>query len=67
MGIGAALSTTLAGFAFDAFGGTVAFFGMAFIAAIGLVMVFTLMPETRPNETQFAEARRARVALSQTA
>jgi hypothetical protein len=50
MGIGAALSTTLAGYVFDAFGGTVAFIVLASIAATGLLVVFTLMPETRPKE-----------------
>jgi predicted MFS family arabinose efflux permease len=51
MGIGAALSTTLAGYAFDAFGATAAFAGLASIAAAGLLVAFTLMPETRPKET----------------
>ena len=50
MGIGAALSTTLAGYVFDAFGGAVVFIGLASIAAIGLLLVFLLMPETRPQE-----------------
>ena len=50
MGIGAALSTTLAGYVFDAFGGTAAFVTLVSIAAAGLLVVFVLMPETRPKE-----------------
>ena len=46
-GIGAALSTTLAGYAIDHFGSSVAFFSLAFIAACGLALVWLLLPETR--------------------
>jgi MFS family permease len=49
MGIGAALSTTLAGYAFDHFGSTVSFLGLGSIAAAGLAVVCLLMPETRPK------------------
>jgi MFS family permease len=49
MGIGAALSTTLAGYAFDHFGSTVSFLGLAMVAGIGLLAVFLAMPETRPQ------------------
>jgi MFS family permease len=48
MGIGASLSTTLAGYVSDHFGSSVAFLGLAGIAAMGLALVWTLMPETRP-------------------
>ena len=46
-GIGASLSTVLAGYAADRFGGSVAFLGLAAVAAVGLVMIWTIMPETR--------------------
>ncbi len=49
VGIGAALSTTLAGYAIDHFGSSVAFFSLAFIAACGLALVWLLLPETRPE------------------
>jgi MFS family permease len=47
VGIGAALSTTLAGYAIDHFGRAVAFYGLAFIAICGLALVGLLLPETR--------------------
>jgi MFS family permease len=47
-GIGASLSTVLAGYAADRFGDSVAFLGLGAIAAIALVMVWSVMPETRP-------------------
>jgi MFS family permease len=46
-GIGASLSTVLAGYAADRFGSSVAFMGLAAVAATGLAMVFMVMPETR--------------------
>jgi MFS family permease len=46
-GIGAALSTVLAGYVSDTFGSNVAFFGLAGVAAFGLVMIALVMPETR--------------------
>jgi MFS family permease len=46
-GLGASLSTVLAGYVSDTFGSTVAFTGLAFIAAVGLVLVWLAMPETR--------------------
>lgn len=49
-GIGASLSTTLAGYASDLFGTPVAFLGLAAIAAAGLALVWGLMPETRPGQ-----------------
>src|SRR6516165_4853139 len=49
VGIGAALSTTLAGYAIDHFGSSVAFFSLAAIAACGLALVWLLLPETRPD------------------
>jgi MFS family permease len=49
VGIGAALSTTLAGYAIDHFGSSVAFFSLAAIAACGLASVWLLLPETQPD------------------
>jgi MFS family permease len=49
VGVGAALSTTLAGFTIDHFGSTAAFLGLASLAAAGLGLVWLLLPETRPN------------------
>ncbi len=46
-GIGASLSTVLAGYVSDKFGSSVAFTGLAGIAALGLVMIWLVMPETR--------------------
>ena len=46
-GLGASLSTVLAGYVSDTFGSTVAFTGLAIIAAVGLVLVWLAMPETR--------------------
>jgi MFS family permease len=46
-GIGASLSTVLAGYVSDRFGSGVAFMGLAAIAALGLVMIWLVMPETR--------------------
>ncbi len=47
-GIGASLSTTLAGYSSDHFGSEVAFLGLAGVAALGLAAVWLLLPETRP-------------------
>jgi MFS family permease len=49
MGLGASLSTTLAGYMIDHFGRGTAFFGLAAIAAAGLALVFMRLPETRPE------------------
>jgi sugar phosphate permease len=46
-GIGASLSTVLAGYASDSFGSSVAFMGLAGVAAAGLAMIWLVMPETR--------------------
>jgi predicted MFS family arabinose efflux permease len=48
-GIGAALSTVLAGYVSDQFGSSVAFSGLAAVAAAGLAMIWFAMPETRPG------------------
>jgi MFS family permease len=54
VGIGAALSTTLAGYAIDHFGSSVAFFSLASIAACGLALVWLLLPETGPMRSDRA-------------
>lgn len=46
-GIGASLSTVLAGYVSDRFGSSIAFMGLAATAAAGLVTIWTVMPETR--------------------
>jgi MFS family permease len=48
VGIGASLSTTLAGYFSDRFGSAFAFFGLAGVAAAGLALALATLPETRP-------------------
>jgi predicted MFS family arabinose efflux permease len=50
-GIGASLSTVLAGYVSDSFGSSIAFTGLAGVAAMGLATIWLVMPETRrsPN------------------
>jgi MFS family permease len=50
IGIGASLSTTLAGWMSDRLGSSVAFLGLACIGAAGLVLTFLLMPETKERK-----------------
>jgi MFS family permease len=52
VGIGASISPTLAGYLTDHFGSSVAFLGLAAIAALAFASVWSLMPETRPNVDQ---------------
>ena len=47
VGIGAALSTTIAGYVSDRLGSPAAFAFLAAVAALGLLLAATLMPETR--------------------
>ena len=49
-GIGASLSATFAGYMTDRFGFGSAFAGLAAIALVGLTVLWSLMPETRPEE-----------------
>ncbi len=51
-GIGASLSATLAGYITDRFGAAAAFASLAAIAAVGFVMLWLLMPETRPGDEE---------------
>ena len=55
-GIGASLSTVLAGYVSDQFGSSIAFSGLAMVAAAGLVMIWFAMPETRPERPGWARA-----------
>jgi MFS family permease len=50
IGIGASLSTVLAGYVSDKFGSSVAFAGLAAVAAVGLAVIWLAMPETRPPQ-----------------
>jgi MFS family permease len=49
VGVGAALSTILAGYLFDHFGRGPAFFSLAGVAAVGAMLVLVLMAETCPT------------------
>jgi MFS family permease len=51
-GIGASLSTVLAGYVSDKLGSSVAFIGLAGVAAVGLALILFVMPETRRAVTQ---------------
>ena len=50
IGVGASLSTTLAGYVSDHAGSETAFIVLAAVAAAGLACIWTLMPETRPDD-----------------
>lgn len=50
MGIGASISTLLAGFLTDRFSSYLTFLSLGGVAAIGFVAVLLLMPETRPEQ-----------------
>jgi predicted MFS family arabinose efflux permease len=52
VGIGAALSTTLAGYVMDHFGSSFAFWSLAAVAVGGLGLVWLLLPETRPDSAR---------------
>jgi predicted MFS family arabinose efflux permease len=52
VGIGAALSTTLAGWTSDRLGSSIAFLGLACIGSIGLVLTWRLMPETLQRKSR---------------
>ena len=46
-GIGASLSTVLGGYVSDKFGSSTAFIGLASVAAVGMLLILLVMPETR--------------------
>jgi MFS family permease len=48
MGLGASISTLLAGYLADKLGSATAFFGLAGVGAIAFVIIVATMPETRP-------------------
>lgn len=48
VGVGAALSTTIAGLLYDCFGSSAAFFGLSGLAAAGLTLAYVTFSETRP-------------------
>jgi MFS family permease len=48
IGIGATLSTTVAGWIADHYGNPAAFFSLASMAAAALILIWLAMPETRP-------------------
>jgi len=52
IGIGASFSTVLAGFVSDKLGSNTAFIGLAAVAALGLAMIWLIMPETRPTKEE---------------
>jgi predicted MFS family arabinose efflux permease len=56
-GVGAALSTTFAGYISDHFGSHSAFLWLAVVAGIGLALIWKLMPETRPAGKRSASER----------
>jgi MFS family permease len=60
VGIGAALSTTLAGYTIDHFGSSIAFCSLAFIGACGMALVWLLLPETREPAEQAQPASQIR-------
>jgi len=49
VGIGAAVSMTMAGYMSDHLGSSFAFLGLSGLAAIGFLIVLAFMPETRPE------------------
>jgi predicted MFS family arabinose efflux permease len=50
IGIGAAVSTTYAGYLSDRFGSPIAFLGLTAVAMLGLAAMWIMMPETRPAD-----------------
>jgi predicted MFS family arabinose efflux permease len=50
VGVGAALSTTLAGYLSDQIGSGAAFLGLAAIAAVGLALAYLVFPESKPAD-----------------
>jgi MFS family permease len=56
MGIGASLSTTLAGYMADHFGRGITFAVLAAIGALGVAVICALLPETRPATVRAARS-----------
>ena len=57
VGIGASFSTTFAGYLADYFGSAIAFLGLAAVAGLGFILVWALMPETRPEVADLSPGR----------
>ena len=55
-GIGATLSTSVAGFVADRFGSTVSFLGLASAGALAVLLVWAAMPETRDASVKPTDA-----------
>ena len=55
VGIGAAFSTTLAGYTVDAFGHQTAFLILMSVGAVGFLLVMAVMPETKPQRIPVTE------------
>jgi predicted MFS family arabinose efflux permease len=49
IGIGATISTTLAGWIADKFGTSTAYIGIALVGLAAVLLAFYAMPETRPS------------------
>jgi len=62
-GIGAALSTTLAGTVVVQGGYSAAFLTLAGVATVGLALYFFMMPETQRHVTAEAEPMRSKAVL----
>ena len=58
-GVGAALSTTLAGFVVVRAGYSAGFLALAAVAAVGLLVFWLAMPESKPPESPVSTARRS--------
>jgi MFS family permease len=56
-GLGAAISTVLAGYITDHLGSSAAFFALAAVATVGLASVYALMPETRQRSESASPLR----------
>ena len=59
VGIGAAFSTTLAGYTVDAPGYRAAFLLLMSVGAVGFLLVMAAMPETKPRRIPVATRRAA--------
>jgi MFS family permease len=59
IGIGASISPVLAGYLTDRFGSPVAFAGLAAIAALGLLVVWAILPETRREDAAPTDGKTA--------
>jgi MFS family permease len=63
-GVGAALSTTLAGFIVVHAGYSAAFLTLAGVAVVGFALYFFVMPETQERQSARSDAKRHKAALA---